>query len=91
MSCARSARRWPAVDILIRGDSHYSRPEAMAWLERNRVGYIFGLAGNKVLLGKVAASRRGRGGGRIAGEAVKVRRYGDVPLCRQELGTSSGR
>ena len=23
---------WPAVDILIRGDSHYSRPEAMVWL-----------------------------------------------------------
>jgi hypothetical protein len=41
--------RWPRVDILIRGDSHYGRPEAMAWCERNRVGYIFGLAGNKVL------------------------------------------
>ena len=47
-------RHWPAVDILIRGDSHYSRPEAMAWLERNRVGYVFGLAGNKVLLARVA-------------------------------------
>ncbi|MDP9144375.1 MAG: IS1380 family transposase, partial [Actinomycetota bacterium] len=41
--------RWPRVEILIRGDSHYSRPQALAWLERNRVGYIFGLAGNKVL------------------------------------------
>jgi hypothetical protein len=46
--------RWPRVEILIRGDSHYSRPEALTWLERNRVGYIFGLAGNKVLLAKVA-------------------------------------
>ena len=44
--------RWPAVDIVVRGDSHYARPEAMAWCERNRVGYIFGLAGNKVLLGQ---------------------------------------
>ena len=44
---------WPAVDILIRGDSHYARHEAMGWLERNRVGFIFGLAGNQVLLGKV--------------------------------------
>ena len=43
---------WPAVDILIRGDSHYGRPEAMTWLERNRVGYVFGLAGNQVLLGR---------------------------------------
>ena len=31
-------RRWPRVDIVIRGDSHYARPEAMDWLERNRVG-----------------------------------------------------
>src|SRR5512135_1693607 len=42
--------RWPAVDIVVRGDSHYARPEAMAWCERKRVGYIFGLAGNAVLL-----------------------------------------
>ena len=34
----------------------------MSWLERNRVGYIFGLAGNKVLLGQGQASRRGCGG-----------------------------
>lgn len=29
--------RWPKVEIVIRGDSHYARPQAMAWLERNRV------------------------------------------------------
>ena len=48
-------RRWPRVDILVRGDSHYGRPEAMSWCERNRVAYIFGLAGNKVLLARVLA------------------------------------
>ncbi len=37
--------RWPRVDIVIRGDGHYARPEAMDWLERHRVGYVFGLAG----------------------------------------------
>jgi hypothetical protein len=42
--------RWPAVGIVVRGDSHYGRPEAMAWYERQRIGYIFGLAGNSVLL-----------------------------------------
>jgi hypothetical protein len=68
--------RWPRVEILIRGDSHYARPEAMDWLERNRVGYIFGLAGNKVLLGKVADLAEDAAMGRVAGEAVKVRRYG---------------
>jgi hypothetical protein len=42
--------RWPKVDILVRGDSHYGRHEAMSWCERNWVAYIFGLAGNRVLL-----------------------------------------
>jgi hypothetical protein len=47
--------RWPRVEILVRGDSHYGRPEAMTWCEHNRVGYIFGLAGNPILLSRVAA------------------------------------
>src|SRR4051812_16557919 len=36
----RIRARWPTVDIVVRGDSHYGRPEAMAWCERQRVGYI---------------------------------------------------
>ena len=39
--------RWPRVEILVRGDSHYARHEALVWCERNRVGYVFGLAGNQ--------------------------------------------
>jgi hypothetical protein len=70
MSSRPFRRRWPRVDILVRGDSHYARPEAMTWLERNRVGYIFGLAGNPVLAAAVAdlvedaavARAPGRGG-----------------------------
>ena len=69
--------RWPAVDILIRGDSHYARPEAMTWLERNRVGYIFGLGGNQVLLGKVRYLAEDAAVGRIAGEVAKARRYAE--------------
>jgi hypothetical protein len=68
-------RRWPRVDILIRGDSHYARPEAMTWLEHNRVGYIFGLAGNKVLLAKVTDLAEDAALGRIEGEGLKVRRF----------------
>jgi Transposase DDE domain group 1 len=68
---------WPAVDILIRGDGHYSRPEAMAWLERNRVGYVFGLAGNRVLLKKVADLAEHAAMARIAGKTDKARRYGE--------------
>src|SRR3712207_1573247 len=40
----RIRARWPKVDILVRGDSHYGRPEAMSWCERNRIGYVLGLA-----------------------------------------------
>jgi hypothetical protein len=71
-------RRWPRVDIVIRGDSHYARPEAMSWLERNRVGYIFGLAGNRVLHERIAdlvedvAVRRAEAG------SEKVRRFRDL-------------
>lgn len=42
----RLRRHWPRTRIVFRGDSHYSRPEAMAWCEDNGVDYIFGLAGN---------------------------------------------
>jgi hypothetical protein len=68
--------RWPRVEILVRGDSHYGRPETMTWCERNRVGYIFGLAGNPVLLAKVAALAEDAAVRRVEGEAVKVRRFG---------------
>src|SRR3954454_20320998 len=60
----RIRARWPKVDILVRGDSHYGRPEGMSWCERRRerrsgcererVGYVLGLAGNKILLRRVA-------------------------------------
>jgi hypothetical protein len=70
--------RWPRVDILIRGDSHYGRPEGMAWCERNRVGYIFGLAGNKVLLRHVTALAEQVALDRLDAPAdSKMRRYGE--------------
>jgi hypothetical protein len=71
-------RRWPRVEIVIRGDSHYARPEAMTWLERNRVGYIFGLAGNRVLLGRVADLVEDVAVRRVEEGAEKVRRFGDL-------------
>jgi hypothetical protein len=73
----RIRARWPRVEILVRGDSHYGRPEAMSWCERHRVGYAFGLAGNQVLLAKVADLAEDSAMGRIEGEALKVRRYGE--------------
>jgi hypothetical protein len=76
----RIRARWPRVEILVRGDGHYGRPEAMGWCERHRVGYVFGLAGNKVLLARVARLAEDAALGRVAGEGQgeKVRRYGEL-------------
>ena len=49
----------------------------MAWCERKRIGYIFGFAGNSVLLRRVSDLAEDAALGRLAGEADKVRRYGD--------------
>ncbi len=73
----RIRARWPAVEIVVRGDSHYGRPEAMAWCERQRVGYIFGLSGNPVLLRQATPLAEDAALGRLDGEGDKVRRYGD--------------
>ena len=70
--------RWPRVDILVRGDSRYGRPEAMSWCERSRIAYVFGLAGNKVLLARVAGLAEDAAVARLAGEATKVRRHGEL-------------
>lgn len=51
----RIRRHWPRTRIVFRGDSHYGRPEAMAWCEDNGVDYIFGLSGNTVLNALAAA------------------------------------
>jgi hypothetical protein len=45
----RIRAHWPKVDILVRGDSHYGRAEAMQWCESQGVDYVFGFAGNEVL------------------------------------------
>jgi hypothetical protein len=48
---AQIRRPWPAVQIVLRGDSGFCREELMAWCERdeNRVDYLFGLARNQRL------------------------------------------
>jgi hypothetical protein len=40
---------WPRTRITLRGDGHYGRPEIMAWCEANKVDYVFGLPGNRIL------------------------------------------
>src|SRR3954466_14411726 len=83
----RLRARWPRVDILVRGDGHYGRPEAMAWCERDRVGYVFGLAGNRVLLRRVAALRQQAAPARVEGGAAKVRRFGEGRYAAETWST----
>jgi len=45
----RIRSHWPKLDILVRGDSHYGRREAMEWCEQQGVDYVFGFGTNAVL------------------------------------------
>ncbi len=83
--------RWPRVEILIRGDSHYARHEAMTWCEHHRVGYVFGLAGNQVLAAGVADLVEDAAVARALGEADKVRRFGEFRYAARERTRSRGR
>jgi hypothetical protein len=48
----RIRKHWPNVKILVRGDSHYGRVEAMEWCEETHgVDYVFGFGTNEVLKG----------------------------------------
>ena len=82
----RIRTHWPNTRLTIRGDSHYGRPEVMAWCEANGMDYIFGLAGNAAvdrLVEPVADDVRVR---RAEGEAPLVRRY-----CETRYGAKSWR
>ncbi len=72
----RIRKNWPRVEVLVRGDSHYARPEALDWLDDNAIAYAFGLAGNAALKARVAALAEDAAVRRaLAGDRAKVRRY----------------
>ena len=50
----RIRARWPEVQIVVRGDSGFSRDEVMTWCEQNQVDFALGLARNKRLEALVA-------------------------------------
>jgi Transposase DDE domain group 1 len=44
-------RHWPRTHLLVRGDSHFATPEVLEVLaHRHLIDFVFGLAGNPVLL-----------------------------------------
>jgi hypothetical protein len=74
----RIRQHWPDTRLTIRGDSHYGRPEVMAWCEAHGLDYIFGLSGNAVLdrlVEPFADDVRVR---RAEAQAVAVRRYSET-------------
>jgi Transposase DDE domain group 1 len=49
-------RHWPRTHILVRGDSHFATPEVIEVVAHRRLtDFVFGLAGNAVLLRQAAA------------------------------------
>lgn len=52
----RLRQAWPAVKIVFRGDSGFCRWRLLRWCERHEVGYVIGLAKNRVLEGLLAES-----------------------------------
>jgi Transposase DDE domain group 1 len=50
-------RHWPHTHILVRGDSHFATPEVIDVITSSRwTDFVFGLAGNAVLLRQAAAT-----------------------------------
>ena len=48
-------RHWPSTHILVRGDSHFATPEVIEVIAHRRyIDFVFGLAGNPVLLRQAA-------------------------------------
>ena len=88
----RIRRHWPRTRIVFRGDSHYGRPQAMAWCEENGVDYIFGLARNRALHAlayEVADDLKVR---RAEAGADRMRTFADFAYAaRSWRGTRAGR
>ena len=47
--------RWPAVKIIVRGDSGFCRDGIMTWCEARQIDYVFGFAKNERLKAMIAA------------------------------------
>lgn len=74
----RIRQHWPDTRLTIRGDSHYARPEVMAWCEANGLDYIFGLSGNTVLDRLVEPIVDAVRVQRALAQATAVRRYAET-------------
>ncbi len=68
--------RWPRVEILIRGDSHYARPEAMTWWSATGSATSSASPATRCCSPGLPISPRMPPSAASPGEAPKVRRFG---------------
>ncbi|MEQ1868050.1 MAG: IS1380 family transposase [Micropepsaceae bacterium] len=71
----RIREHWPKVRILVRGDSHYGRSEAMEWCEQQGVDYVFGFGTNTVLAAMMRDAADALCVARAASGAEKLRGF----------------
>jgi len=83
----RIRRHWPRTRITIRGDSHYGRPEVMAWCEANGIDYVLGLAGNPVLDRLVDAAADDVRTSRAIGQQPVLRGYAETRYAAKSWTT----
>jgi hypothetical protein len=69
----RIRERWPAVRILLRGDSGFCREQIMSWCEAHGIDYVLGLAKNSRLKVLVAdALAQAKAAYEASGQAARV-------------------
>lgn len=69
----RIRERWPAVRVVLRGDSGFCRESVMAWCERHGVQYVLGLQKNARLQEAIADEQeQARRESERTGEAARV-------------------
>ena len=91
----RIRKRWPGVEIWLRGDSGFCRDELLAWCEAQGVEYVLGIVQNPRLKRSLApelerarqeCERTGAGGARaLRGGVLRAGRYGEP-----HQGTAAG-
>ena len=78
---------WPRVEILLRGDSHYTAPEVLDWCRANRVDFVLGLAPNVALRRHVEALETSTTARfKAAPAGGKLRRYKEFYDAAQSWG-----
>jgi hypothetical protein len=72
----RIRTQWPKTHLIFRGDGWFATPELYEWCETHEVGYIIGLAGNRVLHEKSERWQKEAEALAAASPTQSARRYG---------------